>query len=313
MFYIRHYSITPCDDALKATLETVYSIPVEVAMNSSTSLACRMTFEISELHPQFSELERILPPETTTEQLEQQFQHYQETGEVISDCVTVIYQENYTKEEFENAKWLMARNATSKVFPENCETIDTQQCFVKCSKLGRPLGCHVIQNEPYILKAPVKWGRSAFVSAYSHEERLFCNDSVQSMLTVQGIVGISFCSVMRKSTGQPIDGISQIVPMNTVPDCALIPMAGMDECICGQCGMHMLRYTSGRGRYGVLKGKLDEQIDLWQTQPMFLGRNQSVCHSASRQLIVSQKLYRFLIDNKLNRGFVFSPLETVEK
>lgn len=313
MYYTRHYSITPCNDELRSLLETEYSIPVEVTMKSLTRSASRMIFDISEQHPRFRELEHILPPETTTEQLEEQFRHCQETGEVVSDCVTIICQENYTKEEFENAKWLTVRNITCKITPANCETIDTYQCFVNNSKLGRPLGCHEIQNEPYVLSAPVKWGRRAFVSAYCHEERLFCNDTVRAMLTAQGIVGIDFCSVMRKSTGQPMDGVSQIVPVHTVPDGAMVAISGMDEYICKQCGMHMLRYTRGGGRYGLLEGILDEQIDVWQTQPMFLGRNQNICHSASTKLIISQRMYRFLIENKFDRGFVFAPLEMIER
>jgi hypothetical protein len=272
-----------------------------------------MIFDISEQYPRFQEIERILPPETTTEQLDQQFQHYQETGEVIADCVTITYQENYRKEELINAKWLTARNISGKVFPVNCETIDTYQCFVKYSKLGRPLGYHEIQNEPYILKAPIKWGRGAFVSAYSHEERLFCNDSVRSMLTAHGMVGLEFCPVMRKSTGQPMDGISQINPMHTVPDGAMVAISGMDEFVCDQCGMHMLKHTDGHGRFGLLDGILDETIDIWQTQPMFFGRSHTACHSASRRLVVSQRMYRFLTENKLDRGFVFSPLEMIER
>ena len=313
MYYIRHYIITPCNDELKSLLETKYSIPVEVMQKELTRLSSRMIFDISEQHPHFRELECILPPETTTEQLNQQFLHYQETGEVIDNCISIIYQENYTKEEFKNAKWLTARNITGKVFPANCETIDTYQCFVKYSKLGRPVGCHEIQNEPYILKTPIKWGRSAFVSAYCHEERLFCNDSVRSMLITQGIAGIEFCSVLRKSTAQPMDGISQIIPAYTVPDGAIVGISGMTEVVCDQCGLHMLQYTNGRGRFGLLDGMLDEKIDIWQTQPMFLGRGSTACHSASRRLIISQRMYRFLIENKLDRGFVFAPLEMIER
>ena len=313
MYYTRHYSIIPCNDELKSLLETEYSIPVEVVPKELTRLSSSMIFDISEQHPHFREQECILPPETTTEQLEQKFQHYQETGEVIADCVRIIYQENYTKAEFKNAKWLAARNITSKVFPANCETIDTYQCFVKYSKLGRPVGCHEIQNEPYILKTPIKWGRSAFVSAYCHEERLFCNDSVRSMLITQGIAGIEFCSVLRKSTAQPMDGISQIIPAYTVPDGAMVGISGMTEIVCDQCGMHMLQHINGMGRFGLLDGILDEKIDIWQTQPMFLGRGSTACHSASRRLIISQRMYRFLTENKLDRGFVFSPLEMINR
>lgn len=313
MYYIRHYIITPCNDELKSLLETEYSIIVEVLPKALTRQSSSMIFDVSEQHPRFQELECILPPETTAEQLELQFQYFQETGEVIDDWVTIVYQQNYSEEEFCNAKWLTARNTTSKVTPANCETIDTYQCFVKYSKSGRPLGYHEIQNEPYVLKKPIKWGRSAFISAYCHEERLFCNDSVRSMLTAQGIAGIEFYSVLRKSTNQPMDGVFQIIPVFTVPDGAMVATSGMVEHVCDLCGMHMLRYTNGRGRYGLLEGMLDEQIDIWQTQPMFLGRNKAICHSASRQLIISQRMYRFLIGNKLNRGFVFTSLEIIKE
>lgn len=313
MYYIRRFSVRPYDAALASTLENDYGIPCKVLTHPETEQKTFFVFEVSDLHPQIEELNKILPESTSDEEYAAQWEHYYKTGEVITNQVVVSHLPQYSEDERRNAKWLEASNVNSKLMPVNCESIDGHMCFVKLSKLGEPLGRHEVQNEPYVIKSPIKWGRSAFVSAYCHGERLFCNDAIRAILEKQNVTGVWFAHVLKKSTGQPMDDIYQLDFTHTIPDGAVVSIERMEDYVCQQCGMHMLRSEDGRSRYGLRSGVLDENIDFWQTQPMFLGRPSTEAIRGQRRLIISQKLYRLLVENKLNRGFAFTPLDIVDK
>ena len=171
----------------------------------------------------------------------------------------------------------------------------------------------MVQNEPYVIRSPIKWGRSAFVSAYCHGERLFCNDATRAIFEKQNVTGVRFAHVLKKSTGQPMSDIYQLDFTHTISDGTVVAIERMEDYVCQKCGMHMLRFWDGRSRYGLRSGVLDENIDFWQTQPMFLGRPSTEAVRGQRRLIISQRLYRFLVENKLTRGFAFTPLDIVDE
>ena len=301
MYYIRHFWIHPYDDKLKTTLENEYNITCTVFTEFQTEKPKSFVFKVSDLHPKIEELNKLLPQKN----LHEDFDKPIEPDTVIVD---VIPYEQYTIEELESAKWLLARNSTSKVIPFNCETIDRCECFVGLNKIGDPDGRHEVQNEPYVIRSPIKWGRSAFVSAMYHEERLFCNDSIRAILTAQQITGIEFDPVYKKATMKPMEDIYQLKYTHTVPDGAIVSFSGLKEYICEQCGMHMLLQSmEEKSSFALRHNFIDESIDLWETLPMFTSAKYRT--HAHKKLIISQKFYRFLRENKFDRGFHFDPLE----
>ena len=307
MYYIRHFYIYPYDNNLKSILENEYGIPCEVLKDPFTDKETSFVFDVSDLHPRIDDLNKVLPEDTLHKLPDEQG-----GNGCAQERVLVSYHPQYSEDERRRAKWLCARNITSKIVPVNCETVDGHECFIKKSKLGYPIGRHELQNEPYVIKSSVKWGRSAFVSAQYHTERLFCNDTIRTLLNAQGITGVHYLPVIKKTTKQPMNDIYQLSFTHTIPDGAVIGIARMEDYVCDQCGMHMLRWGDGRSHFGLRNGILDENIDLWQTQPMFLGSAPTEAVRGSRQLIISQRLYRVLKDNKLDRGFAFTPLDMVD-
>lgn len=312
MYLIRRYIISPYDENFRKTLENEYAIDVETTTNPLTGKPNSLVFNISDMHPLIDKINQILPSSTVSPYVPSQKDFNTVSGNPVSRSVVITYTIQYTQQELLAAKWLEARCITSKIDPENCETIDGYQCFIRLSSMGYSLGRHEVQSELYKIKAPVKFGRSAFASAYAHEERFFCNDEIRKWLLSNKLVGMEFLPVLRKSTTEPIEGIYQIHPQNTIPDEIVVGLCETEDFICEQCGMRMLRIKDGRSRYGLIKGRLDENIDIWKTQPMFLGNRPGKSARAREKLIISQRMYRILIANKLNRGLVFVPLKEVD-
>jgi hypothetical protein len=302
MYYIRRFWVYPYNDKLKKVLESEYNIACTVFKDYETEKEKSFVFDVSDLHPKIEELNKLLPPETP----------YEELGKDLgsdSILVSICPNKHFAESEFLSAKWLLARNSTSKVIPANCETIDRCECFVGLNKIGIPYGRHMVQNEPYVIKSPIKWGRSAFVSAMYHEERLFCNSSIRAILTAEQITGIEFDPVYKKATMKPMEDIYQLKYTHTVPDGAIVSFVGMEGYVCDQCGMHMLRQSMEKNSFALKHDFIDESIDIWETQSMFLGEKSMPPVDGHRELIISQKFYRFLKENKFDRGFHFEPLE----
>lgn len=314
MYYNRHYCISASYENLRSTLENQYGIEVTVLTNHDTGLPTFFIFDVSDMHPQIDQLDRLLPEEAPAEHSEKQALKCMESQLGLpAPFAMIIYTPQYTQDELHNAQWLQIRNVTSKVNPVNLADVDTLQCFAKFSKSGVPLGYHEVQAKPYIIKKPIKMGRASFVSAVYHEERLFCSKKTRNLLEHNGFKEIQYLPVFRKTTGQPMEDFFQIDTPHVVPDGAIIAISGMTKHTCKQCGMHMLRWGDGRSQFGLRKDVLDESVDIWKTQPMFFGRGGTETqHSAQRVTIISQRFYRFLIEHRLDRGFVFIPLELIK-
>ena len=302
MYYVRHFYIAPYDSNLRTVLESEYSVVCSCTINPETGKENALVFDVSDLHPKIEELNKLLPPETPHEELGK-------VRNLNSISVSVIHYRHYVESEFLSARWLLARNSTSKVIPVNCEKIDRCECFVGLNRIGTPYGRHRVQNEPYVIRSPIKWGRSAFVSAMYHEERLFCNNSIRAILTAEQITGINFAPVYKKATMKPMEDIYQLEYTHTVPDGAIVSFSGWKDYICEQCGMHMLRRGVGKNSFALMHNFIDESIDLLETPPMFLGPEHVPAIDGHKELIISQKFYRFLRENKFDRGFHFEPLE----
>lgn len=306
MYRIRHFMIHPYPfdekwDKFVELLEEKYNIPCIVQHRVHDGVKIRILFDVSDLHPQLEELNGILPQETFDEEL------LPLSVPRLKDSISIGYSEVYSEEERQQAKWLIAWNTTPKVDPVNLPTVDRYDCFVKRDSRGESIGRHEVQNELYVLKSPIKWGRGAFISAYGHQERLFCSDRIRDFLLASDITGITFEPVLRKSTMQPMPDIHQVVFTHQIPDGALVAAKDTTEYVCKQCGMHMLQIQVPN-RFKILDGFMDESIDFWETQPMFLASDVVDPTRGRKQLIISQKAYRFLREMKMDRGFGFKPI-----
>lgn len=302
MYYIRHYSIDPMDTELKRILDEQYHISCSVFLDRV------MIFDVPENHPQIEELDKILPLSTPDELLQELLR----SKKYDNPTVSISYHPQYLEEECLTAKWLSVRSIFDKVDPVNCETINTCQCYVCTNKWGIPMGRHTIQAEPYVIKKDIKWRRHCFASPTINMFRLFCNDTAKTVLTAEGMTGIQFESVFKKSTGLPAEDIYQLKAVYTIANGGIVPLANMEMFVCEQCRMKML-YSHMRGRYGIIPGSVSDAVDFYETLPMFLGPVAGEELSATSQYIISQRMHQVLQKNKMDRGLVFVPLDEVHE
>jgi len=301
MFYVRHYIILNAyNTELIDILSTRYNISCEDIRQNKTNERYSFTFEVSENHQKFEEIERVL------------FEHdalicNYDMSERDKQQVFVMYYPVFSDEEYDSAKWLTVRSSFSKIIPENEDEVFEFSC-----KLGERSDAWCSMHQKVIRPIDVRkfraWNRKAFASLLYSENELFCTRQTRDSIMTSDFRGLGFSSVYVDKNNNCND-IYQIYNLYDIPDNAFVGDDDMQECRCPICNMKMLAYSNTRGMFRIREKFVDSNVDFYKTPPMFLSAvNQ--CSGSSRT-IISQRLYRYIKQNKMGRALHFVPLETV--
>lgn len=302
MHYSWHYSFMGSRiEELKKLLEQKYNIKTQDSLNFDGNGLFSIAFDVEETHPQFAEIIKMISQDTWDD------------GDLpIESNGVKLHFPVYSEEEYLTAKWLAVRSSFSKVIPENADHLCIKSCIFGKDKHGYLRARHKSEVGEYIIKSPVKWRRNHFASSSTGEQRLFCDDSARNILEQSHISGIEFRPVIRKSTKQPMEDIYQLVNTYTIPDHGIVGLDYTTEYVCPQCGMHMLCWSDDRFRFGIRAGSIPEGQDFCCTLPLFIGREPDKTYGAISLTLISQKMYRVLKDNMLDRSLWFEPIDIIE-
>lgn len=300
MYYIWHYGISdPRVSEFEDILFSNYAIQCKKVYSIDKDTVVFISFDVPEIHPQFEEIIHLI------------------SNRAWKDNATSprpsVYFPVYSEEEYLSAKWLNVRSSFSKVLVENKREIIRQTCIFGEDRLGYTRGMHAEESGTCIVKSPIKWHRNHFASATNISEYfLFCDDTVRSILLQKNVTGIDFRPVIRQSSMLPVDNIHQMSNLFTVPDCGIIGKEYTTEHVCKSCGMRMVNFHDPRFSYAILNGSIPDGLDYCRTPPLFLGYNIEKTYGAFSTTLISQRLYRIIKDNMLDRGLWFEPIDTIE-
>lgn len=312
--YIYHYavssgtSLNELETILKQNKIDYEKIILTVAFNQE-----ELIFDIPENHPNLAEIQRYIPEPNRSETLSP-----------LEPQAYLGYFREYSEEEFRNAKWVSIRcanskivNATNGIYDSYCYayTTDIADKYIPGKGYTRKkhdvMRHNKLNDSPFIIKKPPQWRNKSFMSYEFSEHVLFCSNKTHDMLEQAGMKGIDYVPVYNKTSKEPLDDIYQMKPKYTIPDKAIVSVSDMNNYICDTCGMNMLAYIDTKGIYGVLKDKIDSTMDFCVTEPMFLASIDNPT-SAHFELIISQRMYRFIKDNHMDRGLFFEPIPEIE-
>ncbi|MBR3815314.1 MAG: hypothetical protein IKJ27_01160 [Clostridia bacterium] len=209
----------------------------------------------------------------------------------------------FTKEELNNAEWLRIRSKWRFGYPQPELTFikdGTTYCYDnKCSECGSG----EVQREPFKIKKVPKWGKRFFGELNWIGDELFVNDKAKEALLENGIKGISFMDVLSKNGKEVLPDIHQLVIPNTLDGGLMAGCRAISESqLCSKC--RVTKYlSSGIGMLHFKKEVFENQPDIVKTGEIF-----GSMHYAAKLIIVRQKVYKMIVDNKMERGLVFSPI-----
>ena len=309
MHFVRQYSVSYYNDrSLPTLLKEKYAIDSEIL----NMLGEPIIFDVPENHPMMSALESILPCESPSEVFSKEciLARINNHPDAITPVVSIIYTPIYSEEERRCAPWLGVRSIAGKV-----KTPDGFRCKKQCILPDRPdwrNAVHRIYDDSFQIGPPVKWGRNAIAASEWCDTMLFCSESTKKILSAENLRGLQFDSVHSKKRPDPMPDVFHLSSFYEIPDDSFVGLSYCRNHTCPVCGMKMLMPTDGRMQYGIRKGRLDSQVDVYNSPPLFLGRFEDgePVDGLSR-LIISQRFYRALVDKQLDRALVFTPLQEV--
>ena len=309
MFFIRHYVIFSSDASkMKEYLSAHFGISCSFFPHSEMAIADKIIFDIPETHPQLCEIEQSIASMAPPNRQQSRSQNSSGTDN-SNGYIFINYFPVYSESELLNAKWLSVRCVYYKVTPTNWCDCEELTCCCGNTDYGAPIGKHYLQKAFYTVKRPVKWGKNFFASGARSEYNLFCNDIARRYLLNNHLNGVSCDPVLQKSNGQHFPDLFQLNSSHQVPDAAFCPISDIKEHKCLQCGMKMMQFQNSRAQYALSGDCLDNTIDFYKTPPLFLGP--ALLTGGQHRFLVSQRFYRVLKDNLLDRNLVFTPLRVI--
>lgn len=233
--------------------------------------------------------------------------HWQTIYSIVEDKkISCLSETSFSKKELSDASWLRVRSQWRNGYPQPEGNFGYQRITYSEDQYCNECGSGLRQVDAFRLKTLPKWGNRHFMMLNWVFDELFVNDTAKNTLIENGFTGFQFSSVHNKNGKSVLPGVHQLL-IEFLSDPGFIE--GQPDVrnvvICPICGTPKY-HPSGIGMHSFRKDALLNMPDICKTSEIFgWGK------SASRLILVRQSVYRSIIDNHLDRGLVFAPIDLV--
>lgn len=211
----------------------------------------------------------------------------------------------YTKQELDDAKWLILGSTWHNGYPQPQgylsyveKTYDVSGCCKECYA-GK------VQNDSFVLKKPPKWGRRNFFALTVVYDEFFISDKARSVFIKNNVTGIEYKNVLHGlKKREVIEDTKQIFVKNRLRPGLAEGMIAQNF-ICPKCDSvnHLLNV----GFFNYYKQAFEGVIvDVIKTSE-YCGTE----GMGSSLVFVTQRLRKIIIDNGLENGVYFIPVQMV--
>ena len=209
----------------------------------------------------------------------------------------------FSKNELSCAQWLTVRSQWRNGYPQPESAFQYEHITYSDKTYCKDCGAGLIQVNPFRIKKTPKWGNRHFMMLNWVEDELFADELVKTIFQSNHVSGILFREVHDKKGEIFFPQIQQMVITEILPPGISVNGQSTDKIfICTTCGTPKYHPT-GIGMHSFRKESFKNAPDIVRTHEVF-----GWGHSASRLIIVNQKVYQLITQNKLDRGLVFEPV-----
>lgn len=212
----------------------------------------------------------------------------------------------YEKTELENSEWLTIKSEWWHQYPEPRDnmaymstTYDSTE-YCKGTDNGYYCGKGLRQVHPFMMAKRPNWGARNFMMLNWVPDELFASLKACEILEDAGLLGFELWDVIDKKHIS-YENVKQVHIKTQLRE-GLDPRAVEQELVCPVCGFK--KYIAKTGPIKLQKGLFDGlKCDVVRTTEKF---GEIGCDSI---ILVSQKFYNVVKENRIDRGLVFEPVE----
>ena len=135
------------------------------------------------------------------------------------------------------------------------------------------------------------------------DDELFVDESVKTVFCNNHVSGITFKEVQSKKGEISFPEIQQMVITDILPPGIMLDEQSIDEIfVCAKCGTPKYHPT-GIGMHSFQREIFKNAPDIVRSNEVF-----GWGHGADRLILINQKVYQLITQNKLDRGLIFAPV-----
>lgn len=233
--------------------------------------------------------------------------HWQVIGPRIAKIgAFCLCETHFTKQELKDAEWLTIRSKWHNGYPQPESAFGYLSITYDDAQLCRECGAGLVQKDSFRLTKAPKWGTRHFFSLNWVFDELFVDDTARNILESSGLTGFRFLPAKNKRGTEELPGVHQLaIEALTQPG---VVTGGRDINkihTCSVCGRTKYQPT-GIGMHSFRREALDSMPDICRTH-----EDWGSGHGADRLILISQRMYRLITDNRLDRSLVFEPIQLV--
>lgn len=233
--------------------------------------------------------------------------HWNNIEDILSDEKALcIYDTRFSPEELRNADWMTVRSIWHNGYPQPESEFGYENITYTRENKCNSCGVGLRQVGHFRLKKTPNWGAKHFMMLNWIEDEFFISDHAKKILEKAGFVDISFLSVKNKNGKELLPNVFQLKIHSNISRGLVEGGRDLQEVlVCPECAS-VVYHPSGIGMHRFRKEVFDSAPDIVKTTDEFgWGK------AASQLILINQKLYSFIVENNLERGLEFQPVELI--
>lgn len=214
----------------------------------------------------------------------------------------------FTKEELLNAQWMRVRSIWRTGYPEPMDGYQYTSITYSRDNYCEECGIGLKQIDSFRMKKVPSWGRKNFFSLFWVDDELFVSQAAKNAFEKDGITGITFLPVKNRKGTEELSGVFQLKIQNNLEEGLVACSENLcSSVVCPKCGRR-----KSLGNEGCLlafrKQIFDAATDITKTGDYFGAAGNK---APAQEIIINQKTYQTIVQNKLDSNLMFYPIELV--
>lgn len=213
----------------------------------------------------------------------------------------------FTKQELKEAEWLRVRSKWHNGYPQPESAFSYREITYDPTHYCWECGAGLVQKDSFRLTKAPKWGTRHFFSLNWVFDELFVDDTARNILESSGLTGFRFLPAKNKRGTEELPGVHQLfAEAETKPGVVTGGRDIDDVYTCAACG-RVKYHPTGIGMHQFRREAFDGMPDICRTH-----EDWGWAKGAERLILISQRMYRLIVDNHLDRSLVCEPIQLID-